>query len=135
MLVFVWIVTGCSPGQLQQKGPKESFRPLISEFKDRAAKKMTDGLTITVTEQLAADRHPAEAATATIQVRKQTPGGVPGNVRKTAEVIDLYFVYETNRWRCSKAMSKDLEGDKIVGQNSLGGPDIGLTNLFIWIGL
>lgn len=96
---------------------------------------MSGGGTITVTDQIVADKYPANAALGTIQVRKQTPGGVAGNAKKTSEVIDLWFVYEAGQWRCSKAVSKDFEGDQVSGQNSIGGTDIGLTNLFIWVGL
>ena len=130
MLILACGLAGCYPKRSGQHEGKESFKQLASEFKDRAAKQMSDRLSITVTEQVTA----ADPTTATIQVRKQTPSGVPGNAKKTAEVIDVYLSYEGGRWRCSRADSKDFEGDKVVGQNSLGGPDIGLTNLFIWIG-
>lgn len=135
ILILASIFAGCSPEQSTQDGPQMSFRSIVTELKDKAAKKNTAGLTITVTDQTTADARPAEPVTRLIQVRKLSPGGVPGNERKTAEIIDVYFVYETGRWRCAKAQSKEFEGDKIVGQNSLEGPDIRLANLLIWIGL
>lgn len=135
MVIFGCIVVGCSREQARQNRSEESFQRLVAQFKEMAAKKMSSGGTITVTDQITADKYPAEAATGTIRVRKQTPGGVAGNVNKTSEVIDLWFVYEAGQWRCSKATSKDFEGDKVTGQHSIGGTDIGLTNLFIWVGL
>jgi hypothetical protein len=131
LLVVACMFAGCSPTPSGEHDAKDSFRQLTSQFKERAAKRMSDQLSIIVTEQLASP----DPATATIQVRKQTPSGVPGNASKTEEVIDVHFSYEEGRWRCSRAESKEFEGAKVVGQNSLGGPDIGLTNLFLWIGL
>lgn len=131
ILVLGCILAGCSPKRLEKPAGSDAFRQLTTQFKDRAVSKTSDRLSISVTEQVTG----ADPAAATIQVRKQTPGGVPANPKKTAEVIDVYFRYEGGRWRCARAESKDFEGEKVVGQNSLGGPDIGLTNLFIWMGL
>ncbi len=134
MLLVVFVVAGCSPGQPKQLAPSESFQELVSEFRDRAAKKSTNGLNITVTEQFATDQNPT-TSTGTIQLKKQLATELPRSLGKTVAIIDLYFVHETNRWRCTKAMSKDLEGDKVTGQNSLEGPDIRLGNLLIWAGM
>ena len=54
------------------------------EFKDRAARKSSDQLTIIVTEEFTT----ADQSAATIQVRKQSSDGVPGNAIKTAEIIE-----------------------------------------------
>lgn len=135
ILVFASIVAGCSPGQSKQNGPHESFGLIVTEFMAKAAKKTAEGLNITVTNQITADSKPAEPVTALIQVRKLSPGGVTRNERETGETIDVHFVYETGRWRCAKAHSKEVDGEKVVSEHSLEGPDIRLPNLFKWIGL
>ncbi len=139
--LFAWLpilacmLVGCSWKPAKQPDARESLQQLVSELKERAAKKTSDRLSITVTEHFASDDKLSEPATATVQVRKQSLGDVSGSAKQTTEVIELYFSYEEGRWRCSRAESKEFDGDKVVGQNSLGGPDIRFTNLFPWIGL
>ncbi|MFO0870954.1 MAG: hypothetical protein U0935_18655 [Pirellulales bacterium] len=139
--LFAWLpllacmLVGCSSKPAKQPDARESFQQLVAELKERAAKKTSDRLSMSVTEQVASNEMRSEPVTRTIQVRKQTPGDAPGSPAQTTEVIDLYFSYEDGRWRCSRAESKEFDGDKVVGQNSLGGPDIRFTNLFPWIGL
>ena len=131
MLILACSLAGCAPQQPGRHTAKGSFEQLLMEFKDRAARKSSDQLTIIVTEEFTT----ADQSAATIQVRKQSSDGVPGNAKRTAEIIEAYLTYDKDRWRCSKAESTEFEGDKVVSQNSLDGPDIRLPNLFIWCGL
>lgn len=137
MLVCAFFASGCSTEQSersQQSGPQESFQRIVSEVKTRAAKRTTDVLTITVTDQIV-DDIPNEPVTGIIQVKKQKSASNPDNATKTVEIFDVQFVYESGNWRCKRATSKELEGDSVVAQNSLDGPEIRLANLLIWIGL
>ena len=137
LFVCAFVVSGCSPepsAQPRQDGPQESFQQIVTELKARSAKKSTDILTITVTDQIV-DDIPNEPVSGTIQVKKQSSVTVPDNANQTAEIIVVYFLFESGNWRCLRATSKELKGDKIVAQNSLDGPDIRLANLMIWIGL
>lgn len=137
MLVCAFFISGCSTEQSersQQSGPQESFRKIVSEVKARAAKRTTDVLTLTVTDQIV-DDIPNEPVTGIIHVKKQKSASDPGNATKMVEIFDVYFVYEAGNWRCKSATSKELEGDSVVAQNSLDGPDIRFANLLIWIGL
>jgi hypothetical protein len=129
LLLVAGLTAGCSSKPAEQQDAAQSFRQLLTEFKDRAARKGSGQLAITVSEQA------AEAPTRVIRVRKLGPRGFPGDARKTAEVIDVSFIRHDGRWHCVKAVSQDFEGERVTGGNSLEGPDIRLSNLFIWMGL
>lgn len=133
--VLTCLALGCTSQTPEQAGPKQSFQQLVGQFQERATQKQAEGIIVTVTEQLQPPQASGESYTGFVRVRKETPADPAKNRTGSASRYEVRFVLEGGEWRCKEATSKDLDGEKVTGEHALRGPNIGLTNLFVWLGL